>query len=88
MKIFFFLVYNHPYSTAIQQDINLSMRCANVLIIMLFWFKGMWVPTLFLKRVYLTKIPIESSRENSVYSIYIYGALDKRVIPIKWWEFI
>ena len=27
------------------------------------------------------KIPTESSRKNSAYSIYKYGALNKRVIP-------
>ena len=38
---------------------------------------------LLLKRAYLTKIPIESFRKKSEYSVYVYGALDNRLFQNK-----
>ena len=52
------------------------------------YFKVMLNTDIIFKQGYLMKIPIESSKKKSEYSINMYRALDLRVFPKKWWEFI
>ena len=48
-----------------------------------YMFKVMWNTDIIFKHGYLMKIPIESSKKKSEYSVYVYEALDVRLFPNK-----